>query len=262
MKAYMLVDFDNPVSVRYSEIAIDSFKPVIQRGILDIIPTQCITPKTLPTVENDFNWQKSLATIDMKKGRETKPMHETEKAGMCSHWELMRRQRYEDRFFIMEHDAYLLDADDFEKAYEFMLEHDIAYANLGLFMSCYSYNKHSATWMYEQLIRENNVPVNCGPYLMAEKLYKLYAKHFLSKRNYLGKEYSFMIPFRDSDKLGYGRTEKEMFQTINFARETWRALSPYMNTPSTQCWSEELGLTQNHHNYKKAHHLHFFFKKL
>ena len=95
----------------------------------------------------------------------------------------------------MEHDAYLLDADDFEKAYEFMLEHDIAYATLGLFMSCYSNNKHSATWMYEQLIRENNVPVNCGPYLMAEKLYKLYAKHFLSKRNYLGKEYSFMIPF-------------------------------------------------------------------
>lgn len=258
MKAYMLVDFDNPVSVRYCEIAIDSFKPVIQRGILDIIPTQCITPQTLHTVKNDYFWQKSLATIDGSNTREPKPMHETEMSGMCSHWELMRRQRYEDRFFIMEHDAYLLDADDFEKAYDFMLEHDIAHANLGLYMSCYSYNKHSAQWMYDQLTRDNRVPVNCGPYLMAEKLYKLYAKHYLSKRDYNCRLYSFLQPFNDHEKLGYGRTDKEMFKTTNFKRST----QPYMNTPSTQCWSEELGLTQNHHNYVRKHNLHYFFKKL
>ena len=262
MKAYMLVDFDNPVSVRYCEIAIDSFEPVIQRGILDIIPTQCITPKTLPTVEKDYNWSNSLAMIDNMHGHRAKPMHETERAGMCSHWELMRRQRYEDRFFIMEHDAYLLDADDFEKAYEFMLEHDLAYANLGLYMSCYSYNKGSASWMYDQLTRDNNVPVNCGPYLMAEKLYKLYAKHYLSKRDYLGKKYSFLQPYRDHEKLGYGKTERQMFHTINFTRETYRAMHPYMRTPSTQCWSDELGLTQNHHNYGRKHNLHPFFKRL
>ena len=260
MKAYQIVDFDNPVSVSYSKISQDSFRPAIEKGyISEIIPVQAVTPKNLHKYEDMFNWENDLAQISGY----NKQITPTEKSGNISHWLLMKQaSETDERFFIMEHDALMLNSFNFKMCMDVMNEHDMSYANLGMFMSCYSYNKGSASWMYDQLIRENNVPVNCGPYLMAEKLYKLYAKHYLSKRDYLGKKYSFLQPFRDHEKLGYGRTERQMFHTINFTRETYRAMHPYMKTPSTQCWSDELGLTQNHHNYGRKHNLHPFFKRL
>ena len=99
----------------------------------------------------------------------------------------------------------------------FMLEHDLAYANLGLYMSCYSYTPHAAQWMYEELTR-NQLWVNCGPYAMCEKLYKNYAEHFLSKRDYNGQEYQFLMPYRNHELLGFGKTPKEMFDIYNFER--------------------------------------------
>ena len=43
------------------------------------------------------------------KGKNPDDHSPTEKAGMCSHWELIRRQSESDeRFLIMEHDTYLL----------------------------------------------------------------------------------------------------------------------------------------------------------
>ena len=44
---------------------------------------------------------------DIESGKHKDDHSETEKAGMCSHWELMRIQsKSKERFFIMEHDTY------------------------------------------------------------------------------------------------------------------------------------------------------------
>ena len=61
----------------------------------------------------------------------------------------------------MEHDAYMLDLTRFRRCIKFMNRHDMCYANMGLFMSCYSYNKHAAGWMWNELTK-NQLPINCG----------------------------------------------------------------------------------------------------
>lgn len=248
MKAYMIVNHDNPVSMKYSEIARESWKPAIDRGLLtEIILHQGVTKKTLHKHQSKYKWQNSLARIDGGENN-TKPMTRSEIAGMCSHWDLMRKQGEEtERFFIMEHDAYLLDVDVFEECMEFMYEHDIAYANLGLYMSCYSYNRHAAGWFYSELTK-NRLPINTGPYGVVERLYKNYATHYLSKRNYNNQKFQFMHPFANLTKISVGSHAEEMKNAYNF-----KAPEPVFGfpTPSTQCWSESLGITQEHANYNE-----------
>ena len=61
----MIVDFNNDSSMKYAEVAVDSFNPMIQRGIIsEIVLTQGVTPDTLHLVKHDYDWHRSLATID------------------------------------------------------------------------------------------------------------------------------------------------------------------------------------------------------
>ena len=244
----MIVNRDNPVSMKYSEIARESWKPAIDRGLItDIVLHQGMTKRTLENHQSKYNWQKSLARIDGGVNN-SNDMTRSEIAGMCSHWDLMRKQSEEtERFFIMEHDAYLLDVDVFEECMEFMYEHDIAYANLGLYMSCYSYNRHAAGWFYDELTK-NRLPINTGPYGVVERLYKNYATHYLSKRNYNNQKFQFMHPFANLTKISVGTHAEEMKNAYNF-----KAPEPVFGfpTPSTQCWSESLGITQEHANYNE-----------
>ena len=245
----MIVDFDNPVSIKYSEIARESWEIAHKRGLLsDIQLVQGVTEKTLEKHKDKYNWQKSLARIDGGVNN-SNGMSASEMAGMCSHWDLMRKQSEEtERFFIMEHDAYLLDVDVFEECMEFMYEHDIAYANLGLYMSCYSYNRHAAGWFYSELT-QNRLPINTGPYGVVERLYKNYAAHYLSKRNYNDRQFQFMHPFANLKKIGVGTHAEEMKNAYNHP-----APEPVFGfpTPSTQVWSESLGVTQDHVNYNHS----------
>ena len=108
MKAYQIVDFDNPVSVSYSKISQDSFRPAIEKGyISEIIPVQAVTPKNLHKYEDMFNWETDLTQIS---GYDKK-ITPTEKSGNISHWLLMKQaSETDERFFIMEHDALMLNS--------------------------------------------------------------------------------------------------------------------------------------------------------
>ena len=46
IQAKMIVDFDNPVSMKYMELSLKSFKSL--SDILEITPVQCTKPETLP----------------------------------------------------------------------------------------------------------------------------------------------------------------------------------------------------------------------
>ena len=246
MKAYQIVDLTNPVSVEYHEISKQSFQPAIDEGLIEeIIPVQAITPTAgLDQWEDKFNWENSLTHIDNQDGDGT--ISPTERSGNISHWLLMQRQSESDeRFLIMEHDAYLLDLTRFRRCIKFMNRHDMCYANMGLFMSCYSYNKHAAGWMWNELIK-NQLPINCGPYGVAERLYKNYATHYLSKRNYLGKKWCFMTHMNNCKHIGFGKTAEEMFATYNFTPDVSDLV-----IPTTQCIKRSLGITQEHQNYNE-----------
>ena len=247
MIAYQIVDFNSKVSVEYSRISQESFAPAIEAGIIsEIIPVQCVTPFTLWQYEDDFNWDKTLVEME-KKGEGT--ITPTERSGNISHWLLMKQQgETDERFLILEHDAYLTDLGMFEKCIDRMQQHDLCYANLGLFMSCYSYNKHTANWCWE-LLTEHQLPINCGPYGVAERMFKTYADNYLAKRNYLNKHFTYMTHYKDMEHIGFGKTSQDMFKTYNFRPLDSNDPHPEFRMPSTQVVSKSLKVTQNHHNY-------------
>ena len=246
MIAYQIVDFNNPVSVEYHQLSKDSFRPAIEKGLIsEIKGVQCITPDTLPEYEHMFNWRRDLTFMKNMNGDIT----DSEKAGNISHWLLMKQQSDTDeRFFIMEHDAFLLNSFKFEKAMDFMLTHDLCYANLGLFMSCYSYNTDTAAYCWK-LLTKGAFPINCGPYGVAERLYKTYADRVMKPNNYYGRKYGYLTHYKDCEHLGYGLTAQEMFDTYNKVPPQGANLE--FRLPSTQVISKRLSITQEHAGYEE-----------
>lgn len=233
----MLCDFNNPVSMEYTEIALESWE---NTNIFDIELVQCYTPDTIGELESKFNWQSLLQT--MQKGKESTP---SERAGDISHWEMMRKRAESDeRFFVMEHDAYLIDEDMFKRQLEFTLKHSLDWANLGLFMSCYSFSKEAATVMYNLMTR-NAFPLNGGPYGCVERLVKTYMDMFPSK-----KTYRFMTHTHE-DKVDYGFDSIELRDIFNNGRtdhwigQVWKHRSNF-TLASTQVVKKSTGITQDH----------------
>lgn len=96
IKCKMLVDFDNPLSMEYSEISLRSFEPL--DDILDIELVQCFKPDTLPD-----NWAR------MGHWRSFQYLNNNgivAEAIFSSHLNLLRSQE-DERIIVMEHDAYI-----------------------------------------------------------------------------------------------------------------------------------------------------------
>lgn len=90
VKAFQIVDFNNPLSVEYFEYSQTSFSPV--KDVIDITPVQATIPSTLqlPKIYGD----------DKKRS-------DYEKACFESHYNLVKKLATGNSFFILEHDAYL-----------------------------------------------------------------------------------------------------------------------------------------------------------
>lgn len=126
INAYQIVDFNNPLSVKYSEHSIESFKRV--SDIINIVPIQCITPSTLPNI-----------TIDDKYNRTA-----TEKAVLFSHYHLIKQIANGTQIIIMEHDAYLWPdrVDNFRDSITKIDQLDMW--NCGVAIECYSMSVEAA----------------------------------------------------------------------------------------------------------------------
>ena len=88
-KAYMQVDLNNPLAVRYHERALESFQPVEDVFKIEVI--QCITPDTL-LEELSFISPKSRSPQEM--------------GSFHSNYRMIKRISKGEVFWIMEHDAY------------------------------------------------------------------------------------------------------------------------------------------------------------
>jgi len=230
-------------SEKYAEISRESFKNLIDDGTLEFETFDAITPEhpDFEEIASQYEWRPSLAIMDSKK--QPDDHSPTEKAGMCSHWELMRQQgESEERFLIMEHDTYLLNEKEFRNLLGYIKEKDICYANIGLFMGCYSFTTHCAKWQYE-LLSKQRFWINGGPYGVLERLFKNYIVHYLEKRDYLGKENIVIHPFNGCDTLYFGR---DVFSAYNYPDPNHETSVP---NPTTQVVSKTLCVTQDHHGY-------------
>lgn len=145
IKAKMIVDFDNPLSMKYMELSLESFEPL--SDLLEIIPVQCTKPETLPI---RFDQHTDLPTY-LLEGETTHPRffggdfedHPIYQSIMYSHFKLWREQVDSgERFIIMEHDAALIN----EKGLRYHLEN---WQQYDIFMpgACMEFYSISDRWI-------------------------------------------------------------------------------------------------------------------
>lgn len=248
MKVYQIICKGNPISEEYAEISRESFKPLIEDGTLEFHTFDAITPEH-PDFEEiiaKYDWRPSLALID--KGKPEDDHSPTEKAGMCSHWELMRRQgETEERFFVMEHDTFLLQEHEqqFRNLLSYITNRNVCYANIGLFMGCYSFSTHCAKWQYE-LLTKQKFWINGGPYGVLERLFKNYTQHYLRKQDFDNMGNTVIHPWNDCDTLYFGKNVYLPYNKPDPNRHGPNSVP----VPTTQCVSKRLKVTQDHHRYK------------
>jgi len=248
MKAIQIVMKGNERSEEYAYLSQRSFQRAIDDGYIDSIETfDAITPEIPDFQEHvdKYTWSKSLMTLDLNSGKDKDDHSPSEKAGMCSHWELMRQQGESDeKFWIMEHDTWLL-----EERYEsFKLLSEYAentlYANIGLFMGMYCMDKSFAHWGH-YMLTQKDFPINCGPYCVLQRLFRTFTtKHLeLPEIDYYGIRNTSLHPWNECDTIGVGRDIGVYFNK----RDKHKTGIP---TPTTQLISKRLSVTQEHHGYK------------
>ena len=151
MKPIQIVMKGDKRSEEYAALSRWSFQRAIDDGYIDSIETfEAITPESEDFQEHvdKYTWSRSLMGLDIQSGKDKDDHSPTEKAGMCSHWELMREQGESDeKFWILEHDTWLI-----EERYEaFKLTCGVcgrdAHANIGLFMGMYCMDQRFAHWV-------------------------------------------------------------------------------------------------------------------
>ena len=250
MKAYQIVIKGNEVSEEYARISRESFQPLIDAGVIEeIITFDAITPESDNFEEHvsKYNWKPSLMVADLQ-GSNPDDHSPTEKAGMCSHWELMRMQSESDeRFLVLEHDTFFLEEhyEVFCDLIKFIEKEDVLYANIGLFMGCYVFHPDTAKWQYE-ILTEGGFPINCGPYCTLQRLFSTYTNAYLKKVNYRDVDTTVIHPWHKCTTLFFGRKVGTPFNDFDPSPETNR-----WKTPTTQVVSKRLAVTQDHHGYSQ-----------
>jgi len=246
----MIIDRDNPVSIEYSEISKKSYQPLIDDGTIEIIDFDAVNLKTSDQYQSKYNFKPSLVL-----GQRTQEHHPTEIAGMCSHFELLKKQaETPERFIILEHDSYLLEPDLFRQCIKLIEEENLCYANVGLFFSCYTVSQNFAKWAYN-ILTEHNFPINCGPYVNMNRLIQTYLSRDLAPEQ----DYTYLVPVRGFKNLYMGKYEydiKKIFVTEHIYS---------FDNPTTQVISDRLNVTQYHHGFrdkfiKTPHKRHPWFK--
>jgi hypothetical protein len=100
IKAYMQVDLNNELALRYMEVALKSFERV--SDIFEIEVIQCITPETLlpELIDNPL----ITHTKDQVSLRNRSPQ---ELGSLHSNYRMIKRLAQGEKFWVLEHDAYL-----------------------------------------------------------------------------------------------------------------------------------------------------------
>lgn len=251
MKAIQIVMKGDERSEEYAEISRQSFQKAIDEGYIDSIETfDAITPDsdTFQEHVDKYTWSKSLMTLDLVSGKEMDDHSPTEKAGMCSHWEIMRQVAESgERVWVMEHDTWMIR--DRWESFKLLTEYaeGTLYANIGLFMGMYSLDPRFAHWAYHMLTNQD-FPINCGPYCVLQRLFRTFTTDHLKREeiDYFGIRNTALHPWGGCDTIGIGRNIEPYFNRFDHGKTG-------IPTPTTQVISKRLCVTQDHHGYKDVH---------
>ena len=158
MKARMICDLNNDLSMKYAELSKKSFDGT---GI-EIELVQCVTPDTIKDQDFIVRWEAYLRTNKWAGKKRKKTL--TEQACLTSHFrEWKHIADTGERHIILEHDAYVHDKSKLD-----MLLAGASYYemwNAGIAMECYTLSPRLARFMM-LLYLEGNQRVCAGP--MAE----------------------------------------------------------------------------------------------
>ena len=205
IQAKMIVDFDNPVSMKYMELSLKSFKPL--SDILEITPVQCTKPETLPIrVKADEDRPSYLRenerTFDRFFGGdfEDNPVYQSI---MHSHFKLWKELvESEDRLIIMEHDAALINEYIIRKHLENFMLFDIFMP--GACMEFYSMSPRWAKMLIDHLLNFPKSKRLSGPYGVMWDM--------STERKMFFDDERVLIPTKldaENDRTGYGIPEPE-----------------------------------------------------
>lgn len=162
--AYILCDFDNPLSMRYLDLSLKSFEPV--KDIVNITPLQCDTPETTPIYhkgykypfsEEDRKHLPSWLELD-NPDEELRPRHiggsfydvPLYGAIAYSQLKLVKRIAEGEPIAIMEHDAALIN----EESFRAMIDEYWGYADFfvpGTCMEFYGMSPRLAQATYDYM---------------------------------------------------------------------------------------------------------------
>ena len=158
IEAYMGVDLNNPLAVKYNELSLKSFECV--SDIFKINVMQCITPDTL------------FPHLTLSKHKDRSPQ---EVAHIHSTFRLMRRIAIGKRVWIMEHDAYLI-PEQVDMFRRIMIKYtEMPTCNIGIALECYTVRPEIAEMFCDYVL--NDEKHNCrGPMSILHTVTDLYCK--------------------------------------------------------------------------------------
>ena len=158
MKARMICDLNNELSMKYVELSKKSF----DGSGIDIELVQCVTPDTIKDQDFTIRWEQYLRSNKWAGQKRKKTL--SEQACMTSHFrEWMHIAKTGERHIIMEHDAYLLHPEKLKSIIHGARSHEVW--NAGIAMEFYTMSPRLANFI-KLLYIDGNVRCCAGP--MAE----------------------------------------------------------------------------------------------
>ena len=240
IRAIMICDYNNPVSVAYSKIALKTWKDVSN---VEVERFQCYTPDTLDTALFDINWGKYSSAGKYQKNRhEITP---TEKACLTSmfHW-WKHTAETEERVIILEHDSYVRNPKKMITLVDEMYEKDIWLP--GIAMECASLHPEFAKFCMKKwiVLKEQ---IDAGPMAELWTAMEEYTKYLKNnpKKETLIKE-----------RMGKKRRNRVLWPTLysnntlgmgNDLRRVLKGKVGLQNAPVTQCYYPKIDSTIKHH---------------
>lgn len=206
MKAYQIVNFDNPLSMAYAQMSVSSFHCV--KDVLEIEQVQCITPDT-------------LLDLNLSKEKKRTP---TECAALMSHYVLAQLRAKGEEFIVLEHDAFLKPG--MENQFRLMLTKTKTRSAWmpGIAAECYTMFKEVAE-LFCYSVKNDNTHSHRGPVGMLHNAGMLYARTHKTR---------VIWPL-------YGETAKSVYgDTINLAS---KGKGIIVDSPVTQYVDLQAGVT-------------------
>ena len=242
----MICDLTNETSVKYAELAVNSFR----NTDLEIEVVQCVTPATIH--EQDFKLKFGVNDSNKWIGKERK-ISPTEEACFASHFREWKKIVDEGhRHIIMEHDAYLWE--DREDKFNALMElsDTVAMWNPGIAMECYTMSPAMAE------INWSNFDQNVTPTFDGSKvgMKRIVTAGPMAELLTSAKQYGIMYPRVSDEKVNpssWMYPDSTYTNTIGLGRDVsewkrYRGETGSQNAPVTQVYCPNVGRTLQHND--------------